>query len=559
MDHNISLQFSSSLENIQDINESFSSAQLRVCYTGRNRNKSNISKDSIIDAIPSMFNCPIVCNYDVEADTIGGHDMACVRTDSGALRLINLTDAIGVVPSEAKYHFETVVEKDGSEHEYFVTEAILWKRSPAYSKIVTDGIESQSMEITVKRGRMLDDGFFDIEKFIFTAFCILGEDVEPCFESASIQMFNYGNCREQFTKMMEDFKKVTTSVGVDIHPQILMKGGEEQLEQKMELITKFGFTVEELGFDIETMSYEELEMALTKKQKEADDDDEEIVDEVPGDETGEETEPEAEEDPVEEQADEPADESVDETTDEQEEHSEDEGGEESFALAGQLVDAIYEALSGITYTDEWGTWSKYWYYDHDAELFEIYVHDSEDYRLYGFKYSMNGDKVEIDFNSKKRKKFSIVDFNEGDAEFAFKLLEDTAGKLSESRQKFAELEEKYNAASSTIAELTKEVESLRQYQATKQAEERSAEVESVFEQFEDLTGEEAFEQLRAENADMTIEQIEEKCFAIRGRKTTKTFSVVKPKATRVPIERTSSAADDEPYGGLFNEFKPFEN
>lgn len=551
MDHNISLQFSSSLENIQDINESFSSALLRVCYTGRNRNNSNISKDAIIDAIPTMFNCPIVCNYDVESDTIGGHDMACVRTDSGELRLINLTDAVGVVPSEAKYHFETIVEKDGSEHEYFVTEAILWKRSPAYSKIVTDGIESQSMEITVKRGRMTDDGFFDIEKFIFTAFCVLGEDVEPCFESASVQMFNYGNCKEQFTKMMEDFKKVTTSVGVDIHPQIQMKGGEEQLEQKMELLAKFGVAVEELEIDIESVTYEELEMALTKKQMEAEEEAEDVVEEVPGDEPGDETDPTPEEDHIEEHTDEPVEEQEGETSEE--------GGEESFALAGQIVSAIYEALSGITYTDEWGTWSKYWYYDHDAELSEIYVHDSEDYLLYGFKYSMNGDKVEIDFNSKKRKKFSIVDFNEGDAEFSFKLLEDIAGRLQESRKQFAELEEKYNAASSRIEEMTAEMDTLRQYQISKQAEERAAEVEAVFEQFEDLAGEESFEQLKADNANMSIEAIEEKCFAIRGRKSTKTFSVTKPKATRVPIERTSSVADDEPYGGLFNEFKPFEN
>ena len=70
---------------------------------------------------------------------------------------------------------------------------------------------------------------------------------------------------------------------------------------------------------------------------------------------------------------------TDEPVEEQEGETSEEGGEESFALAGQIVSAIYEALSGITYTDEWGTCSKYWYYDHDAELSEIYVHDSEDY------------------------------------------------------------------------------------------------------------------------------------------------------------------------------------
>lgn len=127
MEHNMRLQFSSSLENISDVNESFSSGVLKICYTGANRNGSFLSKSSIERALPTMFNCPVVCNYDVESDTIGGHDMDIVYTDDGRAKLVNLTYAVGVIPAGANTWW-SVSEDDGVEHEYLMTEAILWKR-----------------------------------------------------------------------------------------------------------------------------------------------------------------------------------------------------------------------------------------------------------------------------------------------------------------------------------------------------------------------------------------------------------------------------------------------
>ena len=152
-----------------------------------------------------MFNCPVVCNYSVEDNTIGGHDMALSTDNEGNMRIVNLTDAVGVVPSGAKTWWEKV-DDNGIEHDYFCTEVILWKRSPAYQKIISDGITSQSMEITVKDGRM-DDGVFVIDNFSFTAFCLLGEDIEPCFESASLQMFDGNHIERQFALLMQDLKE----------------------------------------------------------------------------------------------------------------------------------------------------------------------------------------------------------------------------------------------------------------------------------------------------------------------------------------------------------------
>lgn len=519
MENQIRLQFASSIEEICDINESFASAKLRAFYLGGNRNGSFISKASTNDAIPTMYNCPIVCNYDVESDTIGGHDMDVVPTDSGDIKLINLTSAIGVIPAGAKYAFEKIEEEDGSVHEYFVVDAILWKRSPAYDKIKRDGIVSQSMEITVTDGHMQGD-LYVIEKFIFTAFCLLGEGVEPCFESASLQLFDRGHCKQQFALMMKELKQniktVNPSTQDDKNTQnFVTEGGEKELDEKKKLAAEYGLDIESLDFSVDDMSVDELRAKFDEMKAASNDD-----------------------------------------------HSED--GNQDFSLEGTFRDELLNALYEEKVETPWGMDSHYWFWDYDKELSEVYATDSCDWNLYGFGYSMDGDRVVIDFASKKRMKISVEPFDEGDSGSLYQemfnaiLGKFVAAKESELQTQFSaeksELEAKYQTASSTIEQLNTELSELRQYKQQKLSDERDAAEDAVFAMFPDLNGNEAFEKLRENCTDLSIEDIEDKCFAIRGRNSSnQTFSAQKPKTPRLPIEK---GAADEPYGGLFVEFPP---
>lgn len=524
MENQIRLQFTSSVEEICDINESFASARLKIFYLGENRNGSFINRASAEDAIPSMYNCPIVCNYDVESDTIGGHDMDIVTTDSGDVKLINLTSAVGVIPAGARYWFESIEEEDGSEHEYLIVEAILWKRSPAYDKIKRDGIVSQSMEITVSDGYMRGD-LYIIEKFIFTAFCLLGDGVEPCFESASLQLFDRGHCRQQFALMMEELKqniiKVNPSIQDDTYKQnFATEGGEKELDEKIKLAAEYGLDINSLGFSVEDMSIDELRAKFEELKAEGSGD--------PTDTSG--------------------------------------GEEQDFSLEGTFRDELLNVLYEEKVETQWGLDVRYWFWDYDKELSEVYATDFSDWNLYGFAYSMDGDHVSIDFSTKKRMKVTVEPFNEGSFGSPYQemfnaiLEKSVAAKEAELQSQFstdkAELEAKYQTASSTIKQLNTELEELRQYKQKKLDDEREAAEDAVFAMFPDLNGVEAFENLRGNCSDMSIEDIEDKCFALRGRNTpvpTHTFSTPKPKTPRLPVEKGNA---DEPYGGLFVEFPP---
>ena len=142
----LNLTYASSLTRLCEINSSFDAGVLRIAYAGENRNGSYIDKKTFEKCMKTIFNCPIVCNYDRDTDTLGGHDMEVVRDSEGELKIVNLTTPVGCIPESAKVFWETIEEEDGSTHEYLCAEALLWKRQEAYQKIKKDGFTAQSME-----------------------------------------------------------------------------------------------------------------------------------------------------------------------------------------------------------------------------------------------------------------------------------------------------------------------------------------------------------------------------------------------------------------------------
>ena len=491
----IHLTFASSLTDICEANSSFDKGVLRVAYTGKNRNKSYISKESFERALPSALNCPVVANYDVESDSIGGHDMGVVKDNSGNLRLINYTSPLGVIPESGSYWFDTVEEKDGSLHDYLCLDVLLWKRQPIYPKIKKDGIVAHSMEITVKAGHMEDD-IYVIDDFEFTAFCLLGEDVTPCFESSSLAVFSM--LKEEMSEMMQDLKdslQVEASNDVnDIHPQkYSMEGGTKVLDEKMKLIAEYGIDLESIDFSIEELTIEELTEKFEAMKK---------------------------------------------------------ADQEQFALTEQVVEEIRKQLCEAKVETSWGIEPQYCYMDCDFEANEVYAYDITDWLIYGFAYTKEGDTINIDFDSKKRKKIAIVDFDDAEQPSPVAPVFNRAEQVIKDN---AEWEAKYNTASETIADMESELGELRQYKADVEAAADTAKREEVFAAFEDLNGNEAFEALRENNADLDIDTLEEKLFAIRGRIGVQAkFSVNENKAPKIKVIKDDDSA--KPYGGVVEKY-----
>lgn len=499
----VTLTYKSSISSFKNINGSFDSGVLRVCYVGDNRNGSSISKDTFLNCMNSIYNCPVVCNYDRETDSIGEHDMEVV-VKNDKMTIVNKTDPIGVVPNGANWWFE---KEDGFE--YLCVDVILWKRQEAYSHIRDNGITDESMEISVLASHQRKDGMLEIDQFEFTAFCLL-ESAQPCYEGASLSVYSdrnddYNRFKEKYVEMMNEIKQTGALLFAQEN-----SNRKEKYDLKNEILSKFGLTAEQLQIeDIESISVEDLEMRCKE-----------------------------------------------------------------FSITyKQLEGQIFEALCAETYTDEYGTWNKYIYMDHDDG--EVFVADcTNDYKLFGLSYSMDGDNVVIDFSSCKRKKICYMDFEEGSREYS---LNDFASDISErskitlnaeNEEKFAEFEKKEEEFATCRVEFEKKeeefaakeeemsakIEELTAFKTEVEEKEHIAEVEAVFEQFEDLNDVEEFITLRKEYGDMSVQDIEEKCFSIRGR--TMKFAHKSTKKTPVRIPAKEPSNGDEPYGGLFDLYPP---
>lgn len=502
-ERNMRIVFSSGISGLTENNASFDEGVLRVAYVGKNRNNSFISKETFERCMPSIYNCPIVCRYDREEDVIGSHDMELVTSDDGSMRIVNVTQPVGVVPESAKYWWEEI-EDDSGVHEYLCVNVLLWKRQEAYKKIKEDGITDESMEISVKEGRMVD-GVYVIDRFEFTAFCLLGT-AEPCYESASLEMFSCNDFKQQLADMMQEFKETFAmaqpSQEVGIIPQNYSEGGKEVLDEKNKLMAEFGLTADMLDFSIEDFSVEELRAKFETMKNDG--------------------------------GAEPAG-----------------GTQENFELEGQFRQELWAALEAETIETEWGSMPRYWYVDYDRDASEVYAQDSsDDWNLYGFSYSMNGDHVVIDFGCKKRKKYSIVDFDEGEQVMpAGKLFELATKKFSEAT---AEWTEKYQKATEAASANDAELAALRQFKADTEGAVERGKRDEVFAQFEDLNGMEAFEALREHSLEYDLETLEEKCFAIRGRNGTTVKFSHEPKPAKLAVDKTPT--ENEPYGGVFAEY-----
>lgn len=511
------LTYASSLTDICEINSSFDSGVLRICYTGKNRNNSSISKEVMTNAIPTIYNCPVVCNYDPETNELGGHDMAITKDDDGNLRLMNVTYPVGLIPESSKVWFEDYEEEDGTVHEYLYAEVLLWKRQEAYKKIKEDGITSHSMEINVKDGHK-EDGVFVIDDFEFNAFCLISET--PCFESSALEMFSMNELKSKISEMMQDYKdtfNLVSSSNEDDNIQLKKssEGGQNILDEKKELAAKYGIDINSLDFSLDDFSIEELKEKF-EAIKNSDNNDSNTQ------------------------------------------------SAEKFALNSNTVEELRRSLMSEKYVTEWGNGEmpRYSYCDCDASVPEVYAWDCADGLLYGFPFTVNGDAVAIDFSCKTRKKFTIVDFNDGDVQGS--PVEEIFSAANESMKNYADIEAKYSKATEKIEAMETELDELKKFKKDVVEAEEAEKRNEVFSKFSNLDGIDEYEKLKDDCMKFDLAALEEKCYAILGKNASMLkFSKedLKPryKAPDTTFDDVDSHDDDKPYGGIVEKYAKKKN
>lgn len=215
-----------------EINPLMSSCEIKVLYLGENRNHSYITKEVATEMAKTLRGAPIVGYYRDDKEDFRDHGEKIICDDEG-IKFECLTKPYGFVAPDARVWFQKFEDIDdfGNKitREYLMTTGYLWTGQYEEAKLAIDEGRPQSMELdentldghwSTNNNTGMD--FFIINDAIFSKLCILGEDVEPCFEGSSITAPEVSTT---FTKMDEGFKKTLFTMMQDL--KHALKGGYE--------------------------------------------------------------------------------------------------------------------------------------------------------------------------------------------------------------------------------------------------------------------------------------------------------------------------------------------
>ena len=246
-----------------DKNPLMSSCEIKVLYIGENRNHSYISKEVATEMAKTLRGAPIVGYYKKENDDFADHGQRMIIDDEG-IKFECLTKPYGFVAPDAKVWFQKFDDKDDfgniETREYLMTTGYLWTEQFEECKDVIQKGKPQSMELDDKtlEGHWSTNSktgvdFLIIDDAIFSKLCILGDDVEPCFEGANITKPEVSNT---FTKVDDSFKRTLYTMMQEL--RFALEGGEQMDIENPEITTKEVSTA--AAVEEETTATENTEM-----------------------------------------------------------------------------------------------------------------------------------------------------------------------------------------------------------------------------------------------------------------------------------------------------------
>ena len=492
-----------------DLDESFDSEKfiklrIRVCHDGKNPNNSNFTLENMDKAKDSILNTPILAYlyFDEEGNPqLGSHEMHLEvdKTDKDEIKMIYDEIPVGVVPESCNYEI-----KEFNGRNYVYVDAYIWKN---YSNYVENVIQRDkevniSMEIIVDNySYNKEDNCFDITDYKYTAITLLGNDIGTGMVDAKAKMFSSDKEKQnKFNELKQELEKE-----INFQCKDSKEGGKDILKEKIELLKEFNLDKDSIDFSLEDISLEDLKNKLNKKY-------------------GEKT-PEKKDEPI-----------------------------LFSATMNQKREVLRNALDNNVVKDDQGnaieeTW--YWVEDFDDKY--VYVEkyhwtkdNGSDVNYGRFTYTFDNENMTAQITSEFEEMIKVW------------LTIEENKKLEEERNNYSTLLSDFENYKNTHSNPNEDFEKLQEFKnkALEEAFENS--VNEVFEKFEKhLSKNEEFIELKDNYKDLTVEEIENKCFCITGKVATKFSSKQKQdtKESMVKLGVDFSKNEDETtdaYGGLLS-------
>lgn len=509
--------------------------ELKVCHTETNRNGSHISEANMEKAMPTLKYRPILAYiHELKDGTkdFYAHNMEIVENEDGESEVYYIEKQVGCFTADESW-LKYDEEKDKTYvHAYAVipegyTEAADIIRRKKGTKV--------SCELVINElAYNAKEKYLDLTDFYFGGCTLLGVDEEgneigEGMLGARADIADFCHKEPTFNyqdKLIETLEKLNFTL--ESLNKEKDKGGEGDMDKFNELLAKYGKTVEEIPFDVEGLSDEELEAKFEEEFENADEGvvseetntDPSVSDEGEGAEAAE----------VVENATEEVEETNDDVVAEPEaEPSAEEKFSKSFAVELSHDDircALYNLI--MQYEEE----DNDWYYIREVYDNYFYMQGWSNNKIYKLEYSIDGENVSL----------------AGERQEVFELIVTESEKLAieKMREDYSVLEVKYNE--------------LKAFKDEYEAKELKAQKDAVFAkaEYECLAEDKAFNELKDNADNYSVEELQTKadlCFAAHvkaaGTFNAKTEEVNQSK--KLGLNFNAKETKKKPYGNLFDQ------
>lgn len=249
---------------------------LQACHTELNRNLSFISEDTMTKALPSFANKPIlgyIHQLDDGTYDFYTHNVSYVEDENSddGMRIEYDERPIGVVPESCNAHIEYDEEKDKN---YVVVTGYIYEDygNRAVDIIKNNGGKTKvSVEIAVNEmSYNAKEGYLNIDDMYFMGVTCLGktpdgEIVQEGMEGSNLKLDNFSAKENSMfsadisDKIVDLLSNINEKIDNLSNTKFNEKGVENKMNHFEELLEKYGKTVEDIDFDYENMTDEELD------------------------------------------------------------------------------------------------------------------------------------------------------------------------------------------------------------------------------------------------------------------------------------------------------------
>ena len=243
--------------------------KLKVCHTDVNRNGSHISKENMEKAMPTLKYRPILAYiHELKDGTkdFYAHNMEIVENEDGETEINYIEKQVGCFTADEPW-LEYDKEKD---KDYVIAYAVIPEGYTEAADIIRrkNGTKVSCELVINELSYNAKEKYLDLTDFYFAATTLLGVDedgneIGEGMLGARADISDFCHKEPTFNyqeKLIETLEKLNfTLESLNKENTVEDKGGERDMDKFNELLTKYGKTAEEISFDIEGLSDEELE------------------------------------------------------------------------------------------------------------------------------------------------------------------------------------------------------------------------------------------------------------------------------------------------------------